>query len=1392
MIASLLKSGSRTVAGSLAAIALAALIQPAAAEYYNFNTQSGSDILYQEVRYPYWPQSTYNARYYNNVQDDAGHSVFFYSGTTLDSNPTGSTGTRNNGYIWSFWPVGNPISSGDSVTPLWWNPPFYDVPSVGEGASGKVEAGNVRSMTTNVWYPSALRVWRPTGNPPNVGRVGQWLKDGVTGKWSHIATMNVPFAATKFDGTMSGFLEDFSNGNAAPRRGEFRNIYYRKSTWQAATTFKPSTRQSTEKGTSGLMENDTVGFFETCSGASYTGNMGPGAVEMTYTLATPPVPTFDALVVTDVTAVATANQVHVKWTVPDTSSPQFAWKVELFPTADTSGAPASTTTMIDPDVRECVLSTSGLPTPTVRLTLTDIFDQTNTPAAVSATAAVLANATSVSGTLPGLGYKYCETTQTSLPNFGTLAGSTLKLQGAVNLPDLTVRQKHTSYACQFTGYVNVPTDGLWMFSLGSCDGSKLLVDGTALITNDGVHSGGSELTGTAALKAGKHAVEIQYFKGSSSSGDNDQLKLSWEGPGVPKTVMAENCWIRVPAGTEPTVTLTSPAPGVTVNADAAAMTATVTANGNTLTSARYFNGSTIYASQTGTSSPITTTALLGTGANHLKARLMATRSSVNYSFDSPPVDVTVTQPDESPWSFSAIGMHSFQSAGSYNNGTWSMIGDQFNFAWQEINGDETIVTRVAGKPSTGTGNSSQFDAVAFDSSWCGGVMFRENLSANPGIEWGNRYVSLYKQVNNGVYLQSSDDVGPGGYITGSNLGNSYTWLKLQRAGTTFTASGSTDGTTWTQLGTRTMATAFSQKMYVGLFTLARPSTNPNPHWFKFDNTSFASVGTGFQITSHPQSRSVYAGAAVTFSPTITSSSPLSYQWQRDGVDIPGATASTYTLDPVQAGDAANYRVVVSNGTTTTPSNAATLTVKASGTGYQRAVEVQGPLAYWRLNETSGTTVTDYVGAHNGTTVGGLTLGQAGPRPTAFPAFAATNNAFVFNGSGSRVEVPALNLNSNTVTMSAWIKRNGTQGSFAGIVYSRAGSTVAGLTFGNSNELRYTWNDSGGTYGWNSGLTPPDGVWTFVALVIEPSKATIYMNPGTGLVSATNGISHAIEEFDGKLCIGQDTSSSARTFKGTMDEVALFDRSLSAAEIAKMSDPPAAIAITASTPTAKEQGPVNGVFTFTRADAATAAALTVNVSVSGTATPGSDYTAIPATVTIPAGASSTTIAVVPVTDTIAEGPETVILTAANGTGYYVSSPWNGTVTIQDLPADNWRFAKFGAAANTPATAGDNVDPDRDGMTNLMEFALNSNPQASDSSLFPTASKAGSTLSLTYRKNLAATDLTYAVLQSDDVTGWTPATVSEQILSDDGTTRVIKATITTGGAAKKFLRLRVTRP
>ena len=70
------------------------------------------------------------------------------------------------------------------------------------------------------------------------------------------------------------------------------------------------------------------------------------------------------------------------------------------------------------------------------------------------------------------------------------------------------------------------------------------------------------------------------------------------------------------------------------------------------------------------------------------------------------------------------------------------------------------------------------------------------------------------------------------------------------------------------------------------------------------------------------------------------------------------------------------------------------------------------------------------------------------------------------------------------------------------------------------------------------------------------------------------------------------------------------------------------------------------------------------TVTGTATNSSDYTTLSGSVTIPAGQSSATINVGPIDDTVAEGPETVILTLVDVAGYSVGTPSTDTVTIAD--------------------------------------------------------------------------------------------------------------------------------
>ncbi len=106
-----------------------------------------------------------------------------------------------------------------------------------------------------------------------------------------------------------------------------------------------------------------------------------------------------------------------------------------------------------------------------------------------------------------------------------------------------------------------------------------------------------------------------------------------------------------------------------------------------------------------------------------------------------------------------------------------------------------------------------------------------------------------------------------------------------------------------------------------------------------------------------------------------------------------------------------------------------------------------------------------------------------------------------------------------------------------------------------------------------------------------------------------------------------------------------------------------IGVVASDPTAAEAGADPGEFLLTRTGS-TAAALTVDVTLSGTATNGADYQTVPATVTFPAGAYRAAVAVKPIDDGLLEGPETVRLAVSPDSSILVAPYAGSTVTIAD--------------------------------------------------------------------------------------------------------------------------------
>jgi hypothetical protein len=182
---------------------------------------------------------------------------------------------------------------------------------------------------------------------------------------------------------------------------------------------------------------------------------------------------------------------------------------------------------------------------------------------------------------------------------------------------------------------------------------------------------------------------------------------------------------------------------------------------------------------------------------------------------------------------------------------------------------------------------------------------------------------------------------------------------------------------------------------------------------------------------------------------------------------------------------------------------------------------------------SGTSWTDLSGLGNN---GTLTNG---------PTFDANNNgSIVFDGTHDFVQCSG-SITVTAATFVCWIRRNGTQGTYDGILFSR-GTNVTGINFQSSNQLGYHWNDAASTYNWASGLTIPDLTWCMVAVSVTSTTATAYLCQASGITTATNIISHTSSVLN-DIKLAQD-DTGGRFFTGNIAQVSLYNRALTAAEV----------------------------------------------------------------------------------------------------------------------------------------------------------------------------------------------------------------------------------------------------
>ena len=147
-----------------------------------------------------------------------------------------------------------------------------------------------------------------------------------------------------------------------------------------------------------------------------------------------------------------------------------------------------------------------------------------------------------------------------------------------------------------------------------------------------------------------------------------------------------------------------------------------------------------------------------------------------------------------------------------------------------------------------------------------------------------------------------------------------------------------------------------------------------------------------------------------------------------------------------------------------------------------------------------------------------------------------------NDDPGYLAIPALNINTNTFSVTAWIKPDGVQAEYSSI-FLLDGDVAAGFNFlPGSNHLGYHW--PGGQWWWDSGLTVPAGQWSYVALTVSPTSVSVYVNGK----KATQNITTELVNFNQSSRLGSYKGWGGRYVKGSLEEVAIWNKTLSQNEV----------------------------------------------------------------------------------------------------------------------------------------------------------------------------------------------------------------------------------------------------
>lgn len=252
----------------------------------------------------------------------------------------------------------------------------------------------------------------------------------------------------------------------------------------------------------------------------------------------------------------------------------------------------------------------------------------------------------------------------------------------------------------------------------------------------------------------------------------------------------------------PTLTLTSPADGTVYTLPATlTLTATAVANGHILSKVQFFNGTNLLG-ESGSPFSFAWTGMPA-GTYTLKGRLVYDDGTV----DSLPVTVVVSSLPV-PWNTQDIGASIAPGRAASSNGVYTVSGagsiggtaDSLRYVYQALSGDGEIRARVTALQNAGTGAKA-------------GIMIRESPTG------GSRQATLAWSANGQLEFICRTTTSSAVKTTlSTGFAAPGNWVRLVRKGQKITAYKSSNGSTWTSLGTQSisMATTIS----IGLATVS--------------------------------------------------------------------------------------------------------------------------------------------------------------------------------------------------------------------------------------------------------------------------------------------------------------------------------------------------------------------------------------------------------------------------------------------------------------------------------------------------------------------------------------------------------------------------------------------